>query len=194
MLHILLQGGILETVEQVLHLGKAARQEPEASQTGRPLISSTKGATGHLLGAAGTPSVLCVTLCREGRHSAVEFFWQMPWVGTRPLAGPEDAMVGSLQAGSGHALMFYDMQNDAGAVEAVFAVMSLVDSTAPPNVNLEHPEPGPWEDSLIGQHAQKLPGQPKQVMTNSFGFGGVNASLVFASPPIVLDAVVDGTP
>lgn len=73
-------------------------------------------------------------------------------------------------------------------------MMSLVDNTAPPTLNLEHPEPGPWEDSLVGQEPRKLPVQPKQVVTNSFGFGGVNASLVFSSPPIVLDAVVDGTP
>ena len=72
--------------------------------------------------------------------------------------------------------------------------MSLMENTAPPTLNLEHPEPGPWVDSLVRQHPQKLPAVPKQVITNSFGFGGVNASLVFASPPIALDAVVDGTP
>ncbi len=33
-----------------------------------------------------------------------------------------------------------------------------------------------------------------QVMSNSFGFGGVNASLLFGSPPLALDPVVDGTP
>ncbi len=79
-------------------------------------------------------------------------------------------------------------------MEAVFAVMSLMENIAPPTLNLEHPESGPWVDSLVGQQPQKLPAVPKQVITNSFGFGGVNASLVFASPPIALDAVVDGTP
>ena len=33
-----------------------------------------------------------------------------------------------------------------------------------------------------------------QVLSNSFGFGGVNASLLFGPPPLALDPVVDGTP
>lgn len=79
-------------------------------------------------------------------------------------------------------------------MEAVFAVMSLVDNTAPPMLNVEHPEEGPWVDSLVGKQPRHMPAKPKQVITNSFGFGGVNASLLFASPPIILDPVVDGTP
>jgi 3-oxoacyl-[acyl-carrier-protein] synthase II len=86
--------------------------------------------------------------------------------------------------------------NAAGAVEAVFAVMSLADSTAPQTLNLEHPEPGPWQERLIrGAPARLLPAAaPKQVLSNSFGFGGVNAALLFGSPPLALDPVVDGTP
>lgn len=72
--------------------------------------------------------------------------------------------------------------------------MALVENAAPPTVNLEHPEPGPWVDYLIRQQPAKLPAGPKQVITNSFGFGGVNASLLIASPPMALDPVVDGTP
>jgi 3-oxoacyl-[acyl-carrier-protein] synthase II len=82
----------------------------------------------------------------------------------------------------------------AGAIEAVFAVMSLVENVAPPTFNLERPEPGPWQDYLVRQQPARLPPKAKQVITNSFGFGGVNASLVFASPPIALDPVIDGTP
>lgn len=82
----------------------------------------------------------------------------------------------------------------AGAVEAVFSVMSLVHNTAPPTLNLEHPLPGPWVDSLVRGAPLLLPPRPKQVLSNSFGFGGVNASLLFGSPPILLDPVVDGTP
>ena len=82
----------------------------------------------------------------------------------------------------------------AGAVEAVFAVMSLVHNTAPPTLNLEDPLPGPWAGSLVRGGPLLLPPGPKQVLSNSFGFGGVNASLLFGSPPILLDPVVDGTP
>jgi len=82
----------------------------------------------------------------------------------------------------------------AGAVEAAFTILALRDNAAPPTLNLERPIPGPWEDALVRQHSQKLPPRQKMAMSNSFGFGGVNASLLFASPPIYEDPIVDGTP
>jgi len=82
----------------------------------------------------------------------------------------------------------------AGAVEAAFTILALRDNAAPPTLNLERQIPGPWEDAVIRQHPQKLPPRQKMAMSNSFGFGGVNASLLFASPPIYEDPIVDGTP
>ena len=69
----------------------------------------------------------------------------------------------------------------AGAIEAVFAVKALVHSLAPPLLNLWKHHP-PVLGNLAGQ-ATALPPGPKAVMSNSFGFGGTNTSLVFASPP-----------
>ena len=82
----------------------------------------------------------------------------------------------------------------AGAVEAAFTVLALRDNAAPATLNLERPIPGPWEDALIRQQPCKLPPQQKMAMSNSFGFGGVNASLLFASPPIYEEPIIDGTP
>lgn len=82
----------------------------------------------------------------------------------------------------------------AGAMEAAFTVLTLRDNVAPHTLNLEKPIPGPWEDALIRQRPRKLPLQQKMAMSNSFGFGGVNASLLFASPPMYEDPIVDGTP
>ena len=64
----------------------------------------------------------------------------------------------------------------AGAIEAAFSVLSLRDQVVPPTANLEHPDP---ECGLRGlsTRARQLP--MRAVLSNSFGFGGANASLVF---------------
>jgi len=64
----------------------------------------------------------------------------------------------------------------AGAIEAVFSILSLRDQVVPPTANIEHPDP---ECGLEGVsiRARALP--MRAVITNSFGFGGANASLVF---------------
>lgn len=80
-----------------------------------------------------------------------------------------------------------------GAVEAVFSILSLVDHVAPPTRNLTCPDAGnPLGPALVGQQARPLPLGPKAILTNSFGFGGTNACLLFATPPLVVDELVDG--
>jgi 3-oxoacyl-[acyl-carrier-protein] synthase II len=66
-----------------------------------------------------------------------------------------------------------------GAIEAVFSILSLRDQVVPPTANLEHPDP---ECGLRGVTpcARAMP--LRAVLTNSFGFGGANASLVFRRP------------
>ncbi len=64
----------------------------------------------------------------------------------------------------------------SGAVEAIFSVLSLRDQIAPPTIN--HVEPGPGCDlDYVPNVARKMPMQV--VLSNSFGFGGTNGSLVF---------------
>jgi 3-oxoacyl-[acyl-carrier-protein] synthase II len=63
----------------------------------------------------------------------------------------------------------------AGAVEAVAAMLSLRDGLVPPTVNHERAEPELAIDVVAGE-PRKLPAAP--VVSNSFGFGGHNASLV----------------
>ena len=84
---------------------------------GGPAISSTKGATGHLLGATG-------------------------------------------------------------GVEAIFTVLALRDGLLPPTLNLVEPDPGAAGLDVIGPEARRA--SITHAMSNGFGFGGVNASLVFA--------------
>jgi 3-oxoacyl-[acyl-carrier-protein] synthase II len=64
----------------------------------------------------------------------------------------------------------------AGAVEAIFSVLAIRDQVAPPTINLDHPS--------VETPIDLVPHEPRRrgisvVLSNSFGFGGTNASLVF---------------
>jgi 3-oxoacyl-[acyl-carrier-protein] synthase II len=63
----------------------------------------------------------------------------------------------------------------AGAVEAIFSVLSLRDQVAPPTINLDNPSVETPID-LVPHQARKR--EINVVLSNSFGFGGTNASLV----------------
>ena len=64
----------------------------------------------------------------------------------------------------------------AGAVEAIFSVLALRDQVAPPTINLDNPGEGCNLD-YVAHEAQAR--QLDVVISNSFGFGGTNGSLVF---------------
>ncbi len=68
----------------------------------------------------------------------------------------------------------------AGAVEAIFSILAMRTGVAPPTINLDNPS----VDSKI----DLVPNQPREreiraVLSNSFGFGGTNATLVITGPP-----------
>ena len=64
----------------------------------------------------------------------------------------------------------------AGAVEAIFSVLAIRDRIAPPTINLEHPSMQTPIDLVPNEaHERDI----DIVLSNSFGFGGTNASLVF---------------
>jgi 3-oxoacyl-[acyl-carrier-protein] synthase II len=64
----------------------------------------------------------------------------------------------------------------AGAVEAIFSVLTIRDRTVPPTLNLDNPSVETAID-LVPHKAKKR--DVDVVLSNSFGFGGTNASLVF---------------
>lgn len=64
----------------------------------------------------------------------------------------------------------------AGAVEAIFSVLAIRDQIAPPTLNLDNPSVSTDLD-LVPHKAKKR--EIKAVLSNSFGFGGTNASLIF---------------
>lgn len=64
----------------------------------------------------------------------------------------------------------------AGAVEAIFSILAIRDQVAPPTLNLDDPSDG-CDLDLVGHTAKKR--RIRAALSNSFGFGGTNASLVF---------------
>ncbi|MFT5539838.1 MAG: 3-oxoacyl-[acyl-carrier-protein] synthase II, partial [Alphaproteobacteria bacterium] len=65
----------------------------------------------------------------------------------------------------------------AGSVEAIFSILAIRDSVLPPTLNLENPSEG-CDIDLVPLQAKER--KIKAALSNSFGFGGTNASLVFA--------------
>ena len=68
----------------------------------------------------------------------------------------------------------------AGAAEAIFCILAIRDGVVPPTINLDNPSPG-CDINLAPHQAQER--SVTNVLSNSFGFGGTNASLVFSRGP-----------
>jgi 3-oxoacyl-[acyl-carrier-protein] synthase II len=85
-----------------------------------------------------------------------------------------DVSISSTKSQLGHSL------GASGGVELVLTVLAIRDGVVPPTINLDHPDPQCDLDYTPGQPRQRT---LKAAMSNSFGFGGHNASLVVAAPP-----------
>ena len=76
----------------------------------------------------------------------------------------------STKSATGHLL------GAAGAIEAIFSILAIRDHVAPPTLNLENPSRASAIDR-VAKEAQQRP--IELVLSNSFGFGGTNASILF---------------
>ena len=66
----------------------------------------------------------------------------------------------------------------AGAVEGIFSVLALAGDVAPPTINLDDPDPD-CDLDYVPHEARAMP--ISAVLSNSFGFGGTNGSLIFTA-------------
>ncbi len=66
----------------------------------------------------------------------------------------------------------------AGGIEAIFSILAIRDQVAPPTINLDDPEPG-CDLNYVPHCAQERP--IKVALSNSFGFGGTNGTVVFCA-------------
>ena len=81
----------------------------------------------------------------------------------------KDAVMSSTKSSIGHLL------GAAGAVEAIFCVLALRDQIAPPTINLDNPAVSPKLDLAANAAVRR---KIDVALSNSFGFGGTNASLI----------------
>ena len=68
----------------------------------------------------------------------------------------------------------------AGAVEAVFSVLALRDQISPPTINLDNPSPE-CDMDFVANQSREMP--LNVALSNSFGFGGTNGTLLFGRAP-----------
>lgn len=81
--------------------------------------------------------------------------------------------VSSTKSMTGHLL------GAAGAVEAIYSVLAMRDGVLPPTINLEEPDEGCDLDFVANRARNQAIGV---TLSNSFGFGGTNGSLIFRRP------------
>ena len=83
----------------------------------------------------------------------------------------ERLLVSSTKSMTGH------MLGAAGGMEAIFAVKAIVEGIVPPTINLDNPDPAAGTLDFVPHAARKA--DIRTAMSNTFGFGGANAVLIF---------------
>jgi len=78
--------------------------------------------------------------------------------------------VSSTKSVTGHLL------GAAGGVEAIFSILAIRDNVVPPTINLDNPDPS-CDLDFVPNEARQLP--LRITLSNSFGFGGTNGTLIF---------------
>ncbi len=91
-------------------------------------------------------------------------------VAVKELFGNGNTCMSSTKSMTGHLL------GAAGAIEAIFSALAIRDNIVPPTINLENPIDEVGDFNLVPNKAQKR--EVNAALSNSFGFGGTNASLI----------------
>ena len=67
----------------------------------------------------------------------------------------------------------------AGSVELIFSILAINDGVVPPTLNLDNPSPG-CDLDLVPHEAKER--KVERALSNSFGFGGTNATVIVGRP------------
>ena len=76
-----------------------------------------------------------------------------------------------------HTFSYSPLIGDSGAVEGIFCVLAIRDQVVPPTLNLDDPDEGTEGVDLVPHKARHR--EVRAALSNSFGFGGTNASVIF---------------
>jgi 3-oxoacyl-[acyl-carrier-protein] synthase II len=79
--------------------------------------------------------------------------------------------VSATKSATGHLL------GAAGGAEAIFTILALRDQVAPPTLNLDNGDAAAQGVDIVAREARCMP--MEHAISNGFGFGGVNASVIF---------------
>ena len=95
------------------------------------------------------------------------------------LFGPAAAKLkmSSTKSAIGHLL------GAAGSAEAIFSILAMRDGVVPPTLNLDNPSEDCHGIDLVPHEAREL--KVRAALSNSFGFGGTNATLIFTHPDTI---------
>ena len=97
---------------------------------------------------------------------------ELAGIGTLFANRGKDLAISSTKSSTGH------LMGAAGAIETVFSILAIRDGTVPATLNLDDPDVGE-RFNLVPNVPQKL--EVRHALSNSFGFGGVNAALVVSA-------------
>jgi len=89
--------------------------------------------------------------------------------------GDSPPLISSTKSQSGHSL------GAAGAQEAIYTLLMMEHGFIPPSINIDNPDPETEQFPVVRELADNV--QLERAMSNSFGFGGTNACLVFQKMP-----------
>ena len=101
---------------------------------------------------------------------------KMEWLGVSAVFG---ARASSLPISSNKSMIGHTL-SAAGAIEAAFTVLTLREGILPPTINYETPDPALPVDCVPNV---ARPSRVAHALSNSFGFGGQNVSLIFGAAP-----------
>ena len=89
----------------------------------------------------------------------------------KAVFGESSPAISATKSATGHLL------GAAGGIEAIFTIQALRDGILPPTLNLENPDPLAEGLDIVALQARRQP--IEYALSNGFGFGGVNASVIF---------------